>query len=272
MKTLRNHTLIYDDQCPLCVAYTGAFINSGMLDAQGRMRYEEGLQQYGHLFDAQRAKNEIALIDTATGKAYYGIESLVKVLGHHFPVIGKIAALKPLHFALLKLYKFISFNRKVIAPSSTYLQQSCVPDFHLMYRLLYLLISAVLTSSVLYGYSFLLSGLLPPSNVAREFLVCFGQLACQSLLLLAVKSRRQVLFDYLGNMMTVSLIGALLLLPAFAIHALVVLPVLFYLVYFMAVVALMFCLHLRRVSYIGAPWWLSLSWVLYRCLVLLVII
>lgn len=272
MKTLKHHTLIYDDQCPLCVAYTGAFIKGGLLEGQGRTRYEEGQAQFAGTLDVQRAKNEIALVDTGTGRVYYGIDSLVKVLGSRFPFIAAIAGAGPVRFLLLRLYKFISFNRKVIAPSKTYLQQQCVPAFNLHYRLLYMLMAALFTSTVLYRYSFLLSGLIPASNIWREFLVCFGQLVFQSILLWGARAGKPLWFDYLGNMMTVSLIGALLLLPALLVHAFCMIPALAYAAYFMMVVAYMFYLHLRRVSYIGAPWWLSATWALYRCLVLWIIL
>ncbi len=36
MKTLRNHTLIYDKECPMCNLYSKGFIQSGMLDENGR--------------------------------------------------------------------------------------------------------------------------------------------------------------------------------------------------------------------------------------------
>ncbi len=32
MKTLENQTLLYDEDCPLCQAYTSAFVKTGILD------------------------------------------------------------------------------------------------------------------------------------------------------------------------------------------------------------------------------------------------
>jgi len=31
--------LVYDDACPLCVAYTGAFVKTGLLTAEGRKSF-----------------------------------------------------------------------------------------------------------------------------------------------------------------------------------------------------------------------------------------
>jgi predicted DCC family thiol-disulfide oxidoreductase YuxK len=36
MKTLENHTLFYDKDCPMCNIYTARFIKTKMLDANGR--------------------------------------------------------------------------------------------------------------------------------------------------------------------------------------------------------------------------------------------
>lgn len=36
MKTLANHTLLYDEACPMCNLYTAGFINAKMLDKNGR--------------------------------------------------------------------------------------------------------------------------------------------------------------------------------------------------------------------------------------------
>jgi len=36
MKTLENQTLLYDEDCPLCQAYTSAFVKTGILDENGK--------------------------------------------------------------------------------------------------------------------------------------------------------------------------------------------------------------------------------------------
>ncbi len=272
MPTLKNHTLLYDTCCPLCAAYSKGFIKAGMLDETGRLSYEEGIQKYSEHIDMNRSRNEIALVNTADGSVTYGMESMVHIITHKFkfltPVLNNVAVL----YLLKKIYSFISYNRKVIATSTNYTSQLCVPDFNLKYRLLYLLVSGVFTSTVLLNYSFLLKGLVPQSNLVREYCICFGQLIFQGSILIAIKTKKENLFDYLGNMMTVSLIGGLLLLPALIIGHYAVLSSIIYLAYFFAVVLCMFIQHQKRVKNIHGPVWLSYTWVLYRCLVLLIIL
>ena len=272
MKTLKHHTLLYDDQCPLCKAYTGAFIQTGMLDEQGRTLHQEGIETYKATLNVERSCNEIALVNTQTGETTYGLNSLLLILGHNAPAIQRIGQFKPLHAALNTLYKFISFNRKVIAPSAAYRQQTCVPAFHAKYRTGFMLLVALFTSWVLNHYSWRLVGFVPASNLFREYAICFGQIGFQLLCLTLVKARKQIVYDYLGNMMTVSLIGALLLLPALIVTHFVSIAAWAALGYFLLVVTYMLFLHTRRVTYIGAPAWLSISWIVYRLLVLTIIL
>ncbi|WP_431214023.1 hypothetical protein ACQ86N_03830 [Puia sp. P3] len=106
MRTLRNHIILFDAECPMCDLYSRGFVASGMLDGDGREPYQEVLGGGGTVLggggkivgagvvagggvcpvvDRQRAVNEIALVDTTTGAVSYGIDSLFKVIGHSFP-------------------------------------------------------------------------------------------------------------------------------------------------------------------------------------------
>lgn len=37
----RSKVIIYDDGCPLCAAYTNAFVKTGMLAKEGRKNFNE---------------------------------------------------------------------------------------------------------------------------------------------------------------------------------------------------------------------------------------
>src|SRR4051812_6176190 len=112
--------------------------------------------------------------------------------------------------------------------------------------------TGVFTSLVLYNYSFLLKGLVPESGIFREFAICFGQLAFQSVLLLFFKTNRQKMAEYLKAMMAISFTGAILLLPAFTIHYFTHQPFVF-LFGFLSVAAIMFFIHIKKVNEINMP-------------------
>lgn len=288
MKTLENYTMVYDADCPLCMAYTGAFIRAKMLDSEGRIPYQQVGGEFVPGMDAERAKNEIALVNRETGEVKYGLDSLLAVIGNRFGWISTIAGAQPLKFFIQKLYNFISYNRKVIIPvggSSVVSKQSsgsmrfdCTPTFKFKYRLAYILVVWLLTSVTLVAYSKLIGGFIPATNFVREFLICGGQVvfqACVVGFLIPTHARMdgKKLMDYLGNMMTVSFFGALLLLPALlvgiifpGIHGTV------FLAYFMLVVGVMLYEHARRMKLLELGWWPSVSWVIYRFIVLFIVL
>ncbi len=91
MKTLNNHTLIYDNECPMCNLYSKGFTQYGMLAEKGREAFTEISVGNKNLIDFDRAKNEIALIDHDHNKVVYGLDSLLLIIGNSFPTLAKIA-------------------------------------------------------------------------------------------------------------------------------------------------------------------------------------
>ncbi len=266
MKTLEDYTIIYDSECPLCNAYTSAFIKTGMLDIHGRQQYTPQINQQWLNVDPVRARNEIALVNKKDNTVHYGIDSLFKILGYNLPVLAPLFRLRIFRLIMTKLYFFISYNRKVIAPGVSFEERtSCTPEFNVSYRCAYLIFAWLMTSIVLVFYARLAVPLISNSNLAREFLICGGQLLFQGAIVGLVRKDR--LIHYLGNMMTVSLIGALLLAPMFLLTGIIQSPWL-YSGYFMLVVAFMFAEHARRTKTLALPWLISLTWVLYRFIVL----
>ncbi len=271
MKTLKNQTLLYDQGCPLCSVYTDGFIKTGMLDENGRKAYCELSDVTYNFVDFNRATNEIALVDTHNKTVVYGIDSLLKVIGFSFPWISKIGYLKPINFFLRKLYSFISFNRKVIIPSNIKKEErlECVPDYNYKYRILYILFAALITIPVLYHYSYSLS-ILPKSTIVREVLLTFGQIIFQSIFILTLD--KKVVLNYIGNLMTVSLIGSLLLIPILLLDTIINIPENLFLIWFGLTVFVMFTEHYRRIKILELPTYLTYTWVVYRMIVLLIII
>ncbi|GAA4930935.1 hypothetical protein GCM10023313_39780 [Mucilaginibacter defluvii] len=79
-------------------------------------------------------------------------------------------------------------------------------------------------------------------------------------------------WDYLGNMMTISFAGALVLLPVVIAAQFIAIPAIICTLYFLAVAGLMFLEHIRRTKLLKLGWLLTATWALYRLVVLFVII
>jgi len=271
MKSLKNHLILFDAECPMCRLYTRGFTSAGMLDPTGAQPYQHMPQEICPYVDLQRAVNEIALVDTITGEVTYGIHSLFKVLANAIPVFGGLFAMKPFIWLMAKVYAFISYNRKVIIPAEITESNAVLqPAFKLKYRIAYLIFSWFTVSYILRYYAGLMEGMVPAGTEWREYLICGGQVLFQGVMISLVNREKN--WDYLGNMMTISFAGALILLPALLIAQLYAFPALFYTLYFLVVAGLMFMEHFRRMGILKLGYIPTLSWLLYRIIVLLMIL
>lgn len=269
METLKKHTLVYDSECPMCDLYTGAFVKTGMLDQNGRVEY--GCARVPASFDNQKARDQIALIDYENGTVVYGLDSLLTIVLYNFPWLRPVVQATLVKWPLSKLYNFISYNRKVIAPPKVFEKRgSCTPTYHIGYRVAYIVFAWLVTSLILAAYTPSLAPLVPQSSFYREFLICGGQILFQMVFVRLMTKDK--LLHYIGNMMTVSLIGALLLLPMEVFVSIADPTAWVPLVWFALVVTFMLVIHSRRVKMLGIPWVASATWVAYRLILLWIIL
>lgn len=144
--TTNNKVIVYDDNCPLCNAYTSAFVKIGLLEANGRKAFSQATDSIMCKLDTHKSKNEIPLLDTATNQTWYGLDAMLEVISVKFPLVKRVANIKPVKWFLQRLYKLISFNRKVIvAVPKTNSKYDCTPDFNVKYRFVFLLFVTLFT-------------------------------------------------------------------------------------------------------------------------------
>ena len=269
---LKNNKLLIDQDCPMCDAYGAGFTKFGMVDVQTVCPYQQVDNTLAHQIDMNRARSEIALFDETTAQTVYGIDAMIAIMTHGLPGIKRLLHRRWLYVPLRTLYRFISYNRKVIYPAAPRSgQRDCTPPLHRAYRWLYISLVALFTGLVLNRYAALMTAewnLVPSSW--REYAVCFGQVLWQGAVILAVDPRKSL--AYLGNMSTVSLGGAILLLPLLLLAAWISVPPLMLLGYFVVVVGGMLLEHLRRCRLLGLPWVVTGSWVAFRTAVLALIL
>lgn len=270
MKLLKDHVLLFDAQCPLCTTYSNAFVKAGMLGAKGREAYQAASPETCMYIDKDKARNEIALVDKTNGTVYYGIDSIFKLLSNRYPFLDTLFQFPLFHWSMKKVYAFISYNRKVILPSRN-AEDTCIPDLHINYRIGYLLFTWILSSLILTNYATYLRGVIPASNFYREFVICGGQIIFQALVIqLFVKKK---LWDYLGNMMTVSFAASLVLFLIMGAGKLFSFtnPIA-YTIIFLTIAGCMLFEHIRRMKRLGLNLLPSFTWLLYRIIVLIMLI
>lgn len=265
MKTLANHIILFDNECPMCFAYTKAFTKLKMLPENGREAYQNMPSEVCPLVDKKRAANEIALVNKETGEVTYGIQSLFKVIENSFPIFKALFHFKPFLRFAEKCYAFISYNRKVIIPGDAK-QNTIQPDFKLQYRLMYLLLTWFCTAYILSMYAHHLNEFVPIAGEYREYIICGGQILFQGFIIFFINKEK--LFNYLGNMMTISFAGALLLIVPLILNKWLEIQPIFFILYFLLVAGLMFLEHIHRIKILKLSWLTSITWVVYRLIVL----
>ena len=207
-------TLLYDDACPLCSWYTGAFVKTGLLDEQGRKAFSTVTPELLQCIDPQRGVNEIPLIDHETKEVLYGIDALVVIIGQRCPIVRVLGKKNAVKWPLKKLYNFISYNRKVIVACKTAEGEvDCTPGFHLFYRFLFMGAFLCFNTLMLFPlYEQLLSNI-PAVTISLVSFHAAHAVIVVINCLLAISLRRREAVEYLGQVNMLALVTILLLLP-----------------------------------------------------------
>ena len=192
---MSRKVIVYDASCPMCRWYTGEFVRLGILGPEDRVSFTE-LDRTDLLrrIDLRRAPNEIPLVDRDRSETLYGVDAMICLLARRFPRLPQLVRLHPVDWFVRRLYKFVSYNRRTIAPSVKAAGGvDCTPDFDWFYRGLYLLF-ALATGAVLLPLGLFASLLFP-------------------LLFLFILKNPEHRMEWAGQVATVLLVGALLCLP-----------------------------------------------------------
>ncbi|MBL7973441.1 MAG: hypothetical protein JNJ85_00920 [Candidatus Kapabacteria bacterium] len=103
-----------------------------------------------------------------------------------------------------------------------------------------------------------------------EFSMVLGQLVFQYLFVR--NAPKETILVYCIGLLCISGLGSLLLVPLLIFTAYNPIPITGMILYFFAVVGIMFITHKVFVSKLMLPKYISYTWVLYRCLILLFIL
>src|SRR5690606_3143940 len=112
---ITKNKLLIDKNCPMCTIYGYCFTKLKMVDQHTVNSYQEVDQQIFDQIDQERAKSEITLVNTETGKTIYGIDAFLHIFSGKSAFLKWFFQLPLIHFLANKIYRFTSFNRHVIA-------------------------------------------------------------------------------------------------------------------------------------------------------------
>lgn len=216
---MKNKILVYDDNCTLCSWYSGLFVKHGFLDAEGRKAFSTIDNTLLSKIDFNKSRNEIPLLDTSTLKVLYGIDALLEILNQKIPFIKTTGNLKPIKCFLKKLYKLISFNRKVIVakkcgPGNI----DCSPDTNFYYRFIFMAFSLLLNTLMLYPLHHNLFSRLSYYHPGIYELQAAHFVLVTANCTLAFSFAKSKAYEYLGQVNMLALTVILLLIPLLLLH------------------------------------------------------
>ncbi|WP_025743991.1 hypothetical protein [Aquimarina pacifica] len=126
----------------------------------------------------------------------------------------------------------------------------------------YILMAACTSSIILYYYAKSIPSVIPKDNLLKEICMCSGQILWQGIIMrLWVKGE---ITKYLSQMITISLLGSLALIPIIILNSRAEIGLEFKMTGFFLIVACMIIEHARRVKKIALPEYLTYTWILYR--------
>jgi hypothetical protein len=247
-----NKVLIYDDSCPLCAWYSSLFVKTGLLPANGRKAFSSLDSSLLNLIDYNRGRNEIPLIDKTSGQVFYGIDTLLEILGQRYRFIKSVGKIKPIHWLLKKSYKLVSYNRKVIVAKKCGAGNiDCSPDISYLYRFMFLFFSLVFNTILLFPLNNEIFSPLAGPGISVNHLQAAHFALVAGNCLLALKLSQVKAMEYLGQVSMLALLTILLLIPLMTIQYWFVLPRWFTILYMAATAIVVFKEYLRRMEYAG---------------------
>lgn len=243
--------LLYDDYCPLCTWYSGLFVKYGLLGGENRVPFSKAGIEILTAIDIEKGKDEIPLYEKETGSTLYGIDALLEIIGQKYPLVKSVGNFKPVKWFLKKLYKLISYNRKVIvAKKCGHGRFDCSPGFNIFYRVLFMILFLLFNSFMLF----------PLHNGIFSFLsfyhLSFFQLQAAHLLfvlvncLVAIFLGQKKSIEYLGQINILAIICILLLTALMAVIRIFQVPEWIIFIYLTLLTVLIVKEYFRRMKYL----------------------
>lgn len=245
-----NRVLLYDDYCPLCSWYSGLFVKFGLLNAENRIAFSKADIEILASIDVEKGKDEIPYFDSQTKVTLYGIDALLEILGQRVPFIKSIGNFAPVKWFLKRLYKLVSYNRKVIVARKCGTGRfDCSPVFNVFYRVLFMMICLLFNSVMLWPLHISLF------RYHSIYHLAFVQLQVAHLSLVGINviiasflwSKRSI--EYLGQVNMLALITILLLLPIMIVNSLTAMSECIVVSYLLLLTVFIIKEYFRRMKY-----------------------
>lgn len=129
--------LVYDGDCPLCIAAVNALVRAGLVARDAVRPYQELEGEAAQVLWDAGIRNEMAAYDPASGRVWSGVRALLYAMrASRLGPVVRVLELPPITALLSLGYRLVSYNRRILAPREPgTVRCACDPDFHAGYRI-----------------------------------------------------------------------------------------------------------------------------------------
>jgi predicted DCC family thiol-disulfide oxidoreductase YuxK len=266
MKTLSNKLIIYDSNCKLCSSLKIVVLKLTSIPESKIKAFKDLESDLSKHVDAEKFKNEMALIDTTGGNTLYGAEGIAHILSSQYKIVDFLFRFKLIFILFNFFYRTQAYNRYIIATPKSNFKCDCFPDRVVKYRISYILMTVLISVllTALFGIS--LKSFFPEmlkTEAATQMLLMAGTGWVLQIVVAVVVLRDKAL-DYIGHLGSIMVVGLLILIPSMLISAFtgIATP-------WIPAISVMFSsgymlyLHLNRVRYLELSQGWTISWFLF---------
>lgn len=222
MKSLENKLIIYDSNCKVCTSFRDAILKVTSIPESAVVAYKDLPEHINQHVDADRFKNEMALVDPVNGKTIYGAEGVAYIFSTQSNLINFLFQFKPVMQLFNFFYKVQANNRYILATPKSKFKCDCLPDRVVKYRVSYILMTVTLSIllTMLFGISLAsLFSDLTTANAAIQMLLMAGT-GWVLQIMLAIAILKEKALDYIGHLGSIMVVGLLILIPSMIVSSL----------------------------------------------------
>jgi predicted DCC family thiol-disulfide oxidoreductase YuxK len=121
--------LVYDDMCSMCVAKSRSIVAWARVGEAGRRALSSYEGEAAERLEVAGARNELAVLDEATGAIESGYDGIVGWLaGTRGGFLVRCLGFAPVRLVGRVVYRVIAYNRRIVAPPRGSILCACDPD------------------------------------------------------------------------------------------------------------------------------------------------
>jgi hypothetical protein len=262
MSSLDNKLIIYDSNCKVCSFMKDLILAVTSIPEKKIVAFNHLEQALKSRVDAERFRNEMALIDLGNEATLYGPQGIALIFGSRSKILKRLLAIKPVFSLFYFLYRVLAYNRYIIAVPKNSFFCDCYPDKIAVYRIAYIIITVCFSVMLTFLFGISLKNFFPDMSYGKaaiEMLFIAGSGWVLQIILALVLLKNNAM-EYIGHLGSIMVVGLLILLPSMILTSAGIQSMYIPIFSVLCSSGYMLYMHIGRVKFLQlSPWW-NFSW------------